>query len=106
MKVYLDDERQTPEGWIRTYTVSETIALLETREIVELSLDNDLGIPGVENEGLSVIRWLEEKCDPRNPDFDPTFPIPHITAHTGNASARKDMLVGINKLLRWKNSLG
>lgn len=29
MKVYLDDLRPTPEGWKRTYTVEETIALIE-----------------------------------------------------------------------------
>ena len=42
MKVYLDDVRQAPEGWVRTYTVAETIELLKTGEVVELSLDHDL----------------------------------------------------------------
>ncbi len=102
--VYLDDERPTPEGWTRTYTVQETIALLETRKVVELSLDNDLGIYGKENEGLSVLRWLEEKCDPRNPDHDPKFPIPIVHAHTANLSARRDMQIGIIKLNAWKAS--
>jgi len=40
MKVYLDDERNTPEGWVRTYTVEETIEHLKTRAVAELSLDN------------------------------------------------------------------
>ena len=42
MKVYLDDVRQAPEGWVRTYTVAETIELLKTGEVVELSLDHEI----------------------------------------------------------------
>ena len=30
MKIYLDDERQTPEGWARVYWPDEAIRLLET----------------------------------------------------------------------------
>lgn len=28
MKVFLDDERRTPEGWVRVYWPDEAIALL------------------------------------------------------------------------------
>jgi len=43
MKVYLDDERSTPEGWTRVYWPAEAIELLRTGEVEEISLDNDLG---------------------------------------------------------------
>lgn len=48
MNIFLDDCRKTPEGFNRTYTVEETIALLEKCrdegiEVNILSLDNDLG---------------------------------------------------------------
>jgi len=79
MKVYMDDERETPEGWERTFTVEETIALLETRKVTYLSLDNDLG-EGL-TEGYKVIDWLEETVY-----FDMSFPIPVITVHSANAS--------------------
>lgn len=44
MKVYLDDVRVTPPGWVRTYTVEQTISILKTGNVTYLSLDHDLGI--------------------------------------------------------------
>ncbi len=78
MKVYLDDERATPdETWTRTYTVAETIELLETGQVEYLSLDNDLG----ENqlEGFRVLDWLEEQVY-----LHQTMLIPIITIHSAN----------------------
>ena len=43
MRVFLDDERATPPGWVRTYWPDEVITLLKTGDVVELSLDHDLG---------------------------------------------------------------
>lgn len=43
MKVFLDDERQTPEGWVRVYWPDEAIALLRTGEVTQISLDRDFG---------------------------------------------------------------
>lgn len=40
MRVYLDDERVTPEGWVRAFWPSEFIELLETGRVRELSLDH------------------------------------------------------------------
>lgn len=67
MKIYLDDERETPEGWQRSYTVEETITLLQNHEVSALSLDNDLGEGN--QEGYKVLDWLEEVSY-----FDPSFP--------------------------------
>lgn len=92
--VYMDDERVTPEGWTRTYTVEETIALLETRTVTHLSLDNDLG-EGLQ-EGYNVVNWLEEAVY-----FDMTFPIPEVTVHSANASRVQYMqraLATINRI--------
>lgn len=33
MKVFLDDERNTPDGWVRAYWPDEVIALLETGQV-------------------------------------------------------------------------
>lgn len=79
MKIYMDDERETPLGFIRTYTVEETIEFLETRAVTHLSLDNDLG-EGLQ-EGYKVLDWLEEIVHD-----DITFPIPEVTIHSANAS--------------------
>lgn len=79
MKVYLDDERETPEGWQRTYTVAETVELLKTRQVEALSLDNDLGPD--QPEGYTVLDWLEEVIY-----FDETFPMPEISVHSANTA--------------------
>ena len=93
MKIYLDDERTTPEGWHRTYTVEETIILLETRQVEELSLDNDLG-DGLK-EGYVVLDLLEEMVY-----NDPTFPIPIIYVHSANAGRTPSMRQVVKKLDR------
>lgn len=59
MKVYLDDERATPEGWVRAWWPDEVIALLETGQVSELSLDHDLG-DDPRGTGYDVILWVEE----------------------------------------------
>lgn len=92
--VYLDDLRDTPEGWRRCSTVEETISVLKSSGayIDTLSLDNDLGenIP----EGYKVLDWLEETIF-----NDPAFPLPdRIVVHSANPVARKRMETVINKL--------
>lgn len=43
IRLYLDDKRETPEGWVRAYTASACVQILKTQEVDELSLDHDLG---------------------------------------------------------------
>jgi hypothetical protein len=38
MRIYLDDERETPDGWIHTYWTEEVIALQKNDGVVEISL--------------------------------------------------------------------
>ena len=75
----MDDTRETPDGWTRTYTVEETIKALETRTVTHLSLDNDLGEG--QPEGYKVIDWLEETVH-----GDMHFPMPEVKVHSSNAS--------------------
>lgn len=90
MKVYLDDERETPDGWWRTYTVAETIRALQTLRVTELSLDHDLGLP--DEDGYDVLLWIEEEVV-RN-GYKP--PIIHV--HTANPPARKRMLMAVGTI--------
>lgn len=85
MKIYLDDERITPEGWVRAYTVEEVIEHLKTRQVTHLSLDNDLG-DGLQ-EGYKVLDFMEEEVH-----NDMTFPIPEISVHSANSSRVQYML--------------
>ena len=48
VKVFLDDERATPKGWVRTYWPEEVIALMETASVAEISLDHDLATTSTE----------------------------------------------------------
>jgi hypothetical protein len=88
MKVYLDDERATPEGWTRVYWPNEAIRLLETGVVDELSLDHDLG-DDERGTGYDVILWIEEAVALRG------FRTPKIYVHSANASARAKMAAGV-----------
>ena len=87
MKIYLDDERQTPNGFVRTYTVEETIELIKQNNgnVETVSLDNDLGI-GLQ-EGRKVLEWIEEQAY-----HNQLLPIPNIIIHTGNNVAMDNMM--------------
>jgi hypothetical protein len=93
MKVYLDDERQTPDGWVRTFWPEEAIALLQTGNVRELSLDHDLG-DDERGTGYDVVLWIEEAVALRR------FTPPTIHVHSANASAREKMLAGIESIRR------
>jgi hypothetical protein len=91
MRIFLDDERATPEGWIRAYWPDEVIALLNAGGVTELSLDHDLG-DDTRGTGYDVIVWIEEAVATR--DFHP----PKISIHSANASAREKMLAGVRSI--------
>ncbi len=93
MQVYLDDERPTPAGWTRVYWPDEAIALLETGDVEEISLDHDLG-DDARGTGYDVILWIEEAVALRG------FKPPKIGVHSANSSARLKMLAGIAAIER------
>ena len=81
MKVFLDDERDTPDGWVRVYWPDEAIALLKTGKVTEISLDHDLGDDD-RGTGYDVILWSEEAVALAG------FSSPKIGVHSANSSAR------------------
>ncbi len=94
MKVYLDDERATPEGWVRVFWPEEAIALLEAGQVTELSLDHDLG-DDAHGTGYDVLLWLEEAVATRG------FLPPRVQVHSANSSARQKMLLAIARIERF-----
>ena len=92
-RIFLDDERPTPEGWVRACWPAEVIAWLETGTVQAVSLDHDLG-DDARGTGYDVICWIEEAVALRG--FDP----PTITVHSANPSARLKMLAGIQAIER------
>ena len=104
MKVYLDDVRPAPDGWIRTWWPVEVIALLKTGEVTEISLDHDLGDhfgrPSdilYERTGYDVLLWIEQEVALEG--FDP--PIIHI--HTANPVADVRMRAAVEAIYKRAN---
>jgi hypothetical protein len=44
MRVWLDDVRDAPDGWVHVQTPEEAIELLRSGKVKEISLDHDLGL--------------------------------------------------------------
>ena len=97
MKVYLDDERPAPDGWVQVRWPDEAIELLESGEVTHISLDHDLGDDD-RGTGYDVVVWIEEATAVRY--FDP----PEIHVHSANSSARLKMEAGIRSIQRIANS--
>ena len=93
VKVFLDDERSPPDGWVLVRWPEEAIELLETGDVTHLSLDHDLG-DDERGTGYDVILWLEEAVALRG--FEP----PVVTVHSANTSARVKMSQGIASIER------
>lgn len=91
MKVYLDDERVTPDGWTRVFWPDEAISLLEQGNVTEISLDHDLG-DDERGTGYDVLLWIEEAVAVRG--FNP----PEMRVHSANSSARDKMQSAIQTI--------
>jgi hypothetical protein len=93
MKVFLDDCRPAPAGWVATRWPDEVIRLLEIRGVTEISLDHDLG-DDERGTGYDVLAWIEEAVAVR--DFRP----PNIHVHSANPAARLRMVAAIAAIER------
>ncbi len=69
MKVFLDDIRPAPDGWVLARWPEDVIELMKSGEVEEISLDHDLSDPFVggqgycsstpERTGYDVLLWIE-----------------------------------------------
>lgn len=65
MKVFLDDIRMPSwiygdeQGWTLVTTFDQTISLLKTGTVTDLSLDHDLGGTDPDHTGYDVVLWME-----------------------------------------------
>jgi hypothetical protein len=65
MRVWLDDNRDPKihrpnEEWIWVTTAKEAIELLKTGNVIEVSLDHDLGDEKIVGNGNMVACWIED----------------------------------------------
>lgn len=93
MKIFLDDERATPDGWTRTFWPQEVIDLIQCCDVTDISLDHDLG-DDVRGTGYDVLLWIEEQVA-TNKLIPPT-----ICVHSANVSARMKMEAAIESIHR------
>jgi len=94
MKLYLDDERAAPEGWVQVRWPDEVIKLLQSGEVTHLSLDHDLG-DDQRGTGYDVLLWVEREVVLRN-----YTPPEHIHVHSANPAAKQRMLAAIESILK------
>lgn len=95
MRVWLDDEREAPMGWVRVRWPDEAIGLLQSGQVTHLSLDHDLG-DDARGTGYTVLQWLEEQvaCHGMQP--------PVIQIHTANPAAMARMLAAVEAIIKHK----
>lgn len=106
IKLFLDDTRRPPPGWVLVRTPEDAIAQLQKHQVVAISLDHDLGLrdpqTGRERTGYDVLAWIEEQVA-----LTDWRPPKEINIHTSNPSARPKMkraADSIKKLLERRDS--
>ena len=86
MKIFLDDLRRCPAGWMAARWPEDVIRAIEAGPVEAISLDRDLGDPTDARTGEVVLRYLAERLH-----ADPAFLPPLVTIHTDNAAHRVPM---------------
>lgn len=97
-RIYLDDVRETPPGWIRVYWPKQLIEHLKSGMVTQVSLDHDLGETTMNGaqapDGNDVIKYIEEQV--HTTGFQP----PIMVVHSGNTTAAPRMELGIEAIWR------
>ena len=99
MKLFLDDEREAPEGWVRVRWPEEAIEWLKTEKVTDLSLDHDLG-DDERGTGYDVVLWIEEAVATGG------FVPPRIAVQSANVPARSKMEAGVQRIRRFVEGKG
>lgn len=83
MKLWLDDTKDAPEGWIHCHTVNLAITYCLTGQVTEASLDHDLGdFVEFGGDGIKLLDFIAEYG---------YWPKDGITIHSGNPVGRDNM---------------
>lgn len=98
MRLYIDDIRPAPEGWIQARTVTDAIRFIAQfgEQITDISIDHDISyavevagtqrpFPSPENF-TGVARFIAEYYDARS-IIEP----PHVIIHTANPVGGKEL---------------
>jgi hypothetical protein len=63
MKLWVDDERPAPEGWVWAKTIEEAKTMLATGQVREASLDHDMGLRVVGKRKVQLPDGTTEEQD-------------------------------------------
>lgn len=96
MKIYLDDERKAPDGWVLMSDVHSVIRTLKENTVTDLSLDHDLG--KTDECGYDILLWIENEMHTKG------YTPPRITIHTANPSARIKMTLAVESMKKYLDS--
>lgn len=106
MKLFVDDIRRAPEGWVPVRTNTEAIRMLATGNVVEISLDHDIyyQTPG---EYLDAAVQLEETYQAVAYYLALMKNKPKIKFHTGNVNMGRRMaeIIGVPFDYWWVDDL-
>ena len=102
VRLWLDDVRDPVThghiGWLWVKTYEEAIEAFQKYDVIEASLDHDLGplsAIGIENDvelsGYDVVKWMEENN---------VYPIYGVSVHSMNPIGAKRMKDGLNSIKR------
>lgn len=91
VKLWHDDVRPAPKGWVWAQNNADAMAILKTGEVTEISMDHDLGgdprngifVAGnsQDGSGLDLVQWMVE-----------TINVPEtITIHSWNPDGARRM---------------
>lgn len=94
IKLWLDDERPAPSGWVRVYRAEDTVRLLSRYPVEAVSLDHDLGEGLL--EGYHVMEYLESEA------YAGRGVPKEIHIHTSNPPARHRMEAALEQIERFR----
>lgn len=101
VKLWLDDVRPAPDGWVRAFTAGEAIAHFARGTVILASLDHDLG-PSDAGTGYDVLAWIE-KAMAAHAWYGP---MPEIYIHSANPVGRANMFAALESIQRLYENLG
>ncbi|GIV03634.1 MAG: hypothetical protein KatS3mg015_2464 [Fimbriimonadales bacterium] len=91
VKLWLDDTRPAPKGFVHVRTAEEAIACLATGDVTLVSLDHDLE---ADMTGYDVLIWLE-RCVVEGAWYGP---LPKMLVHSANPAGRRRMELAIKAI--------
>jgi hypothetical protein len=89
IRLWLDDMRPAPEGWQHAHSVNEAITILITGEVIEASLDHDLGDYAYDGgDGYKVVDGMAE---------NDVWPKDGVRVHSANPVGRQRIEGTVNR---------